>query len=83
MVIKVPINCPFCDEPAYPKKKSYRVVMPHTIFTLRECPMGHQFYSVEEVPEDQSAIVDRIKKYKHDKYLARRERFYAKHAKSE
>lgn len=58
---KYPLNCPFCDEPAYPANKIHRTVTPFEVYTLRECPMGHNFYSVESIPEDQSEIADRVK----------------------
>ena len=58
---KLPLNCPFCDEEAYAEDKVKRIVKPDRIYTLRKCIMGHEFYSVEIIPEDQSAIVDEIR----------------------
>jgi len=58
---KLPLVCPFCDEPAYQERRTRRVITPHKIYTLRKCPTGHEFYSVEEVPEDQSAIVKEVR----------------------
>ncbi len=54
---KLPLNCPFCDEIAYPEPGVRRRVTPHKIYTLRQCIMGHEFYSVEEVPENQAEVV--------------------------
>lgn len=53
---KLPINCPYCDEPAYQQKRYTRLAVANAIYTPRECPMGHVFYSVETVPEDQDAV---------------------------
>ena len=58
---KLPIACPFCDELAYQERRAHRIVTEQRIYTLRLCPTGHRFWSVEEVPEDQSAIVDEIR----------------------
>lgn len=64
--LEVPLVCPFCDELAYTKPHTKRIVLPHKIYTLRQCTMGHEFYSVEEVPEDQSEIAHEIKEIKRD-----------------
>lgn len=64
LIKKLPINCPFCDEEAYQARRAHRVVTPHRIYTLRECVMGHRFYSIEEVPVDQKEIVEEIRSYK-------------------
>ena len=66
MTQQIPLNCPYCDEPAYQKKQSNRIVLPHAVFTLRECSMGHTFYSVEEVPENQSEVEERIENYRRE-----------------
>lgn len=58
---QLPLNCPFCDEEAYPAPKIYRRRTPHKIYTLRRCIMGHEFYSVEYIPEDQSRVVKEIR----------------------
>lgn len=67
-VMVVPINCPYCDEPAYPKDKTQRVVMDHAIFTHRKCIMGHEFWSKEEVPEDQNQVEEHLKKFRKKKW---------------
>jgi hypothetical protein len=64
LVRKYPLNCPFCDEPAFAKDGAHRMVTPFNIYTLRECPMGHTFYSVEFIPENQSRIVEEINEIK-------------------
>ena len=56
-----PLACPFCDEMAYPSQREKRIVLPNKIYFPRECIMGHRFYSVEEIPENQADIVDEIK----------------------
>lgn len=61
---KYPLNCPFCDEPAYPAHRTHRIVTPFKVYTLRKCIMGHTFYSVDYIPEDQSAVVDEIHRIK-------------------
>lgn len=61
-----PLVCPFCDELAYPAKGEKRTILPNKIYILRECNMGHRFYSVEEVPEDQSAIVEELREIQKD-----------------
>lgn len=58
--------CPFCDELAYIKPYSNKIMLPYKIYTLRRCTMGHEFYSVEEVPENQAAIVDEIREFRKD-----------------
>ena len=58
--------CPFCDELAEKKKGFQPIYTPHKIYTPMMCPMGHEFYSVEEVPEDQSAIVTELKGVRKD-----------------
>ena len=65
LIKKLPINCPFCDEEAY-QTRTHRVVTPNEIYTLRKCPMGHVFYSVETVPENQKEIVRLIEEIKHE-----------------
>lgn len=59
--VSLPLVCPYCDEEAYQKKNSTRVKTPHNIYTLRECIMGHTFYSVEGIPENQAEIEDEVK----------------------
>lgn len=61
LVKKLPLVCPFCDELAYQERRTRRFITNHRIYTLRQCPMGHEFYSVEEVPENQSEIVKEIR----------------------
>lgn len=63
---EVPLVCPFCDELAYNKKYVKRIVLPSRIYTLRKCIMGHEFYSVEDVPENQAEIVEEVKQLKRD-----------------
>lgn len=58
--------CPFCDELARKKKGYQSIFLPHKIYTPMMCEMGHEFYAVEEVPEDQSAIVSEIREIKKD-----------------
>lgn len=66
MRIETALVCPFCDELAYIKPYSNKIMLPHKIYTLRQCKMGHEFYSVEEVPENQAAIVDEIREIRKD-----------------
>ena len=63
---ELPLVCPFCDELSYNKKGFRRIMLPNKIYTLRQCPMGHEFYSVEEVPESQAEIVAEIKEIRRD-----------------
>lgn len=63
LIKKLPILCPFCDEVAY-QIREHRVVTDYKIYTLRQCIMGHKFYSVEEVPENQAEIVEEIRRIK-------------------
>jgi hypothetical protein len=64
---KYPLNCPFCDEEAFPEEGTHRVVTPFRIYTMRKCSMGHRFYSVEEIPEDQSAIHDEVQEIRRNR----------------
>ena len=64
--VNYPLVCPFCDEPAMMRPFYNKVVLPHKIYTLRQCPMGHEFYSVEYVPENQSEIAAQIKEIQAD-----------------
>ena len=66
MAKEFPLVCPFCDELSYRKKNSQQIVLPHKLYTHRICPMGHEFYSVEYIPEDQSEIVKEIREVKRD-----------------
>ena len=66
MAAEFPLVCPFCDELAYRKKGCQQIVLPHKIYTPRVCAMGHEFYSVEEIPEDQSEIVKEIREIRQD-----------------
>lgn len=61
MVNSHTIVCPFCDEPAHiiPNAKIYT---PGKIYTKRRCMMGHEMYSVEEIPENQARVMDEIEK---------------------
>lgn len=61
-----PLVCPFCDEIAYAKKGVRRIVLPSRIYVLRKCIMGHEFYSVEDIPENQAEITDEVKQLKRD-----------------
>lgn len=63
---EIPLVCPFCDELAYSKYRAKRITLPHKIYTLRKCPMGHEFYSVEYVPESQAEIVEEMKQTRRD-----------------
>ena len=78
LVESYPIVCPFCDELAYLDPTEKARVSPYKIIQKRKCIMGHEIYSVEEVPEDQSAIVDEIREFEADmrewKAYVRRER---------
>jgi hypothetical protein len=65
LIKKLPINCPFCDEIAYQKPRVHRVVTENAIYTLRQCIMGHEFYSVETVPENQKEIVNEVRRIKY------------------
>ena len=68
-----PLVCPFCDELAYKKKKHQQIILPHKIYTPRICSMGHEFYSVEEIPENQAEIVREIREIKRDAIEWRRQ----------
>lgn len=59
-----PLVCPFCDELAYPSKKMKRRILPDRIYTPRECIMGHEFISVETVPENQAELVQEMREFK-------------------
>lgn len=61
-----PLVCPFCDEPAFRKKGYRKIFLPHKIYVPRICSMGHEFYSVEYIPEDQSELVKEIRSVKRD-----------------
>lgn len=61
-----PLACPFCDELAFPSVKMKRRILPDRIYMPRECIMGHEFYSVEMIPEDQSAIVDEMREFNNE-----------------
>lgn len=61
LVRAFPLTCPFCDEPADQIVRSHRKITAHKIYTKRQCTMGHVVWSVEEIPEDQSAIVEELK----------------------
>lgn len=66
MARELPLVCPFCDELSYRKKKCQQIALPHKLYTPRVCAMGHEFYSVEYIPEDQSEIVKEIREVKRD-----------------
>lgn len=78
MIEDYPMVCPFCDELAYLDPSEKAKVWPHKIIRKRKCIMGHELYSVEEISEDQSAIVDEIREFEKDmrewKSYVRRER---------
>ena len=61
-----PLVCPFCDELAYLDNSEKAKVWPHKIIHKRTCIMGHVLYSVEEIPEDQSKIVDELREFSDD-----------------
>jgi len=61
-----PLVCPFCDELAYLDNTEKAKVWPHKIIHRRVCVMGHVTYSVEEIPENQSEIVDQIREFSKD-----------------
>lgn len=79
---KMPLNCPFCDEPAYMKDHSTRIVTPFKIYTLRECCMGHQFYSIDFAPENQSEVVEEIREFKAERRRIWKETSNARRAKN-
>lgn len=58
-----PLVCPFCDEFAYLKPRMKKRVLPDKIYTLRQCSMGHELWSVETIPENQAAIVDELREF--------------------
>ena len=58
-----PLVCPFCDELAYMKPRKKKRLLPDKIYTLRECPMGHELWSVESIPENQAAVVDELREF--------------------
>lgn len=66
MIESYPLVCPFCDELAYPARGEKRTILPNKIYFPRECIMGHRFYSVEEVPEDQSEVVEELREIRKD-----------------
>lgn len=66
MAAELPLVCPFCDEVAYRKKGYQQIALPHKIYTPRVCIMGHEFYSVEYIPEDQSELITEIRSVKKD-----------------
>lgn len=72
MKVELPLVCPFCDELADRKKGYPQIALPHKLYTPRVCAMGHEFYSVEIIPEDQSAIVQEIKEIRADARAWRR-----------
>lgn len=74
----LPLVCPFCDELAYTRARYARIFLPNKIYTPRECIMGHTFYSVEEIPEDQDAVIQEIAEIRKDYKAWRREVFYKK-----
>ena len=59
--MRVTLVCPFCDENTTIVPKSI-IRTPGKIYTKRRCPMGHEMYSVEEVPENQAKVVKEIEK---------------------
>lgn len=63
MAVELPLVCPFCDELAYTSHRMRRKCLPDKIYTLRRCSIGHEFWSVETVPENQAEIVDEIKEF--------------------
>lgn len=84
MKYDAPLVCPFCDELSYQKKGAQRIFLPHKIYVPRKCIMGHEFYSVEEVPESQAEIMEEIKQIRKDARAWSRERkaqYLAEHQK--
>lgn len=66
MAAELPLVCPFCDELAYRKKNHQQIALPHKIYTPRICKMGHEFYSVEEIIENQSDVIKEIREIRQD-----------------
>lgn len=66
MLVEYPLVCPFCDELSYRDKKKRQILLPHRKYTKMVCTLGHEFWTIEYAPEDQSAIVDEIKEISRD-----------------
>ena len=67
---KLPLNCPICDEAAYPdytdkaNMNGQRLILENKIYTPRTCIMGHKFYSIEYVPDDMDKVEREVEKVK-------------------
>ena len=59
--IKSRLNCPFCDEESIPATDKYILTTPDKIYVPRTCIMGHEFISVEYIPENQAEIIQEMK----------------------
>ena len=57
------IACPFCDEKGYvdnsPQRKIYN--LGYKVYYPRKCIMGHEFYSVEFVPDNYEQLLHDLK----------------------
>ena len=76
--MKTELNCPWCDTPAMQKPRSNRVFEYDTIYTQRECPVGHTFWSVEFIPDDQDAIEEMIKDLRRARRRKSKENYLSK-----
>ena len=63
MMEEYPLVCPFCDEMAYAKPRARKRLLPDKIYSLKQCPMGHEFWAIEYVPENQAQVVDEIRQF--------------------
>ena len=54
------LNCPYCDEKSVQERGKYALRTPDKIYIPRKCIMGHTFYSVEYIPENQEEIAQEI-----------------------
>ena len=80
--MRVTLVCPFCDESAQIIPGTKKIVSPGKVYTKRRCIMGHEVWSVEEIPENQAKVVNEIQKIreyrKEQKLKAMRARMKAK-----
>lgn len=60
LMMAAPLNCPYCDELAWPKPRAKRVFLDTVIYTKRQCIMGHEFWSEERAPTWQEDIEKRL-----------------------
>ena len=63
-----PLACPYCDESAFRTPHAFARYTESAIYVHRTCIMGHTFYSVESVPENQEEIENVIKSLGPRKY---------------